>query len=540
MATKAVKKISVIPATPKHGQHKGVVTRCIRVAAYCRVSTLQEEQESSYEAQVRYYTDKIEQTPGWENAGIFADDGKSGTNTKKRDDFRAMIEKAMSGKIDMILTKSVSRFARNTVDALTLIRQLKEKNVAVVFEKEGINTLEATGELLITILSSLAQEESRNISENIRWGLARKFEKGIPSINHTMFMGYTKNEAGELVIVPEEAEIVRLIFRLYLEGYSSIYIARYLEEHQIKTVRGNDKWHSTVIDKMLRNEKYMGDVLIQKTYTADYITKKKVRNDGVLPQYYIEDNHEAIIPKELFYQVQEEILRRGNIKKNGEMRKKKQKGKYSSKFALTGLVICGECGHGYRRTTWSRNGKKKIVWRCINRLENGTKNCKDSPTVEETVLQNAVMAAIRKVVTDESDYFDVFRQNVIQVIGKKKPSEEMDRNQSLIQEKKNEMADLILNCTDGFNTEQFEQKYQAITKEIQRLQQEAFQMSVAGQHDLERINQVKEFLQNAEKDSLEYDDYLIRMMVARVQILSGEKIMVQFKSGLYMEMRMEG
>ena len=203
------KNISIIPAKPAYDRSIRPQMRTLRVAAYCRVSTLMEQQESSYEAQVQYYTEKIKSNPNWKLAGIYADDGKSGTNTKKRADFNAMIQDALAGKIDMILTKSVSRFARNTVDSLVTIRKLKEKNVAVVFEKEGINTLEGTGEILITILSSLAQEESRNISENIRWGVVRKFEKGKVIVNCTKFMGYTKNEDGDLVIVPEEAEIVK-------------------------------------------------------------------------------------------------------------------------------------------------------------------------------------------------------------------------------------------------------------------------------------------------------------------------------------------
>ncbi|MDE7202715.1 MAG: recombinase family protein, partial [Lachnospiraceae bacterium] len=290
------KKISVIPAKPKYDRNIRFEEELENVAAYCRVSTELEQQESSYEAQVEYYTKKIEENPHWKNAGIYADDGKSATNTKKRDDFNAMIKDALDGKIDMILTKSVSRFARNTVDALITIRKLKEKNVAVVFEKEGINTLDGTGEILLTILSSLAQEESRNISENTKWGVVRRFEKGQVIVNHSKFMGYTKNENGELVIIPEEAEVVRLILRLYLEGYSAAKISGYLEEKGIRTATGLEKWHATVVMKMLKNEKYMGDALLQKTYTVDFMTKKKVLNNGIVPQYYVEDDHEAIIP----------------------------------------------------------------------------------------------------------------------------------------------------------------------------------------------------------------------------------------------------
>ena len=330
-ATAVQKKVSMIPAKPQYDRSIKLSEKKLRVAAYCRVSTELEEQESSYEAQVEYYTRKIQETENWKLAGIYADDGKSATNTKKRDDFKAMIKDAEGGKIDMILTKSVSRFARNTVDSLLTIRKLKEKNVAVVFEKEGVNTLDGTGEILITILSSLAQEESRNISENTRWGVVRKFEKGKVIVNHNKFMGYTKNENGDLVIVPKEAEIVRLVFRLYLEGYSAGKIAKYLEEQKIKTATGLERWHDTVVLKMLRNEKYMGDALLQKTYTVDFMTKKKVMNKGIVPQYYVEDDHEAIIPKDLFYRVQEELARRASVNKSAVTREKKKNGKHSSK-----------------------------------------------------------------------------------------------------------------------------------------------------------------------------------------------------------------
>ncbi|HAA6251591.1 TPA_asm: recombinase family protein, partial [Listeria monocytogenes] len=364
MQTARKKNISVIPSQPEYDRSIKVQFKMLRVAAYCRVSTTLEQQESSYEAQVSYYTEKIQSNPNWKLAGIYADDGKSATNTKKRDDFNTMIDDCMAGKIDLVITKSVSRFARNTVDSLQNIRKLKEKNIGVIFEKEGVNTLDGTGELLITILSSQAQEESRNLSENTRWGLVRRFENGVISVNHTKFLGYTKDENGELVIVPEEAELVRRIFRLYLEGNSSIKIAKILKADGIKTVTGMDTWQPSVIDQMLRNEKYMGDALLQKTYTVDFLSKKRVKNQGIVPQYYIEDNHEAIIPRELFYRAQEEKARRAAIYKPSiEKKSKTEKSKYSSKYSLSDIMICGECGQPYRRQTWSKYGQKSAVWR---------------------------------------------------------------------------------------------------------------------------------------------------------------------------------
>lgn len=333
------KNISVIPAVPAHAAEGSQQTKLLRVAAYCRVSTLQEQQESSYEAQVNHYQEKIQNHPGWKLAGIYADDGKSATSTKKRLDFQAMIEDCMAGKIDMVLTKSISRFARNTVDALTNIRKLKEKNIPVIFEKESINTMEGSGELLLTILSSQAQEESRNISENCHWGIVRKFEEGKVMVNHSRFLGYTKDKDGNLVIVPEEAQLVRRIYKLYLEGNSSYRVKRILEAEGIPTVTGKKTWSATTIDRMLSNEKYMGDALQQKTYTVDFLTKKKVKNNGIVPQYYIENDHEAIIPKELFYRVQEEKARRAAIYKPAVKRKNGlQRGKYSGKYVLSDIL----------------------------------------------------------------------------------------------------------------------------------------------------------------------------------------------------------
>ena len=394
------KKISMIPAKVQYDRNVKLSEKKMKVAAYCRVSTELEEQDSSYEAQVEYYTSKISENENWKNAGIYADDGKSGTNTKKRADFNAMIQDALAGKIDMILTKSVSRFARNTVDSLVTIRKLKEKNVAVVFEKEGINTLEGTGEILITILSSLAQEESRNISENIRWGVVRKFEKGKVIVNCTKFMGYTKNEDGDLVIVPEEAEIVKLIFRLYLEGYSTGKIAKHLEEQGIKTATGQDKWHSTVIDKMLRNEKYMGDALLQKTYTADFLTKRQVKNNGEVAQVYVKDSHKGIIDKETWNAVQEEFDRR----KKFMQRHGTDRYSYGSEcYPFCEKIFCGECGSLFTRHSWKSRGI--VQWQCKNHRKDGKVACTNA-YVDNANLENGFVKAFNRLVSEREKHME--------------------------------------------------------------------------------------------------------------------------------------
>jgi len=533
------KNISIIPSNPAYDKTIKVQFKALRVAAYCRVSTLLEQQEGSYEAQVSYYTEKIQQNPNWKLAGIYADDGKSATNTKKRDDFNALIEDCMAGKIDLVLTKSVSRFARNTVDSLQAIRKLREKNIGIIFEKEGINTLEGSGELLITILSSQAQEESRNLSENTRWGFERKFEKGVVMVNHKKFLGYTKDEYGELVIVPEQAQLVRRIYRLYLEGLSTQQIADTFMAEGIKTVTGNDKWHDTVIAKILQNEKYMGDVLQQKTYTIDFLTKKRVKNDGIVPQYYIEDNHEAIVPKEIFFQVQEERARRASLHKPAVTRRaNKEKSKYSSKYVLSDILVCGECKHPYRRQTWSRNGVITPVWRCESRLASGTKNCKHSPTLKEKPLHEAIMTAVNNVVENHREVVGAFRQNIIRIVGSystKNMESEFDEQIDMLQ---GQLLELIEeNAKQGAVDEDFDERYKKIADEMQELKmkklKQARERKLAGEYG-QRMDGMDSCLGVANYDIRMFDEDLIRRLVLRIRVISEEKIEIHFKAGFVM------
>jgi len=534
----AVKKnISVIPATLAYDRSVRQQTKALRVAAYCRVSTLQEQQETSYEAQVNYYTEKIKSNLNWKLAGIYADDGKSATSTKKRSNFQAMIDDCLAGKIDMVITKSISRFARNTVDSLMNIRKLKEKNIAVFFEKEGINTLEGSGELLITILSSQAQEESRNISENCHWGIVRKFENGKVIVNHSKFLGYTKDKEGNLVIVPEEAELVRRIFRLFLEGNSSYGIKRMLEADGILTVTGNTEWHATVIDKMLSNEKYMGDALMQKTYTVDFLTKKKVLNKGIVPKYYIEDNHEAIIPKELFNRVQEEKARRTAIyRPAARKRDAPVKGKYSAKYILSDIMVCAECGQPYRRQVWTKYGIKKAVWRCDNRLKYGSKRCKYSPTLKEDSLHEAIMTAINSVVEDQGEFVQAFRENVIRIIGNYSAQAEPTQYDEQIEQLQQEMMRLI---EDSAKTEcaddAFDKEYRIIADKIKELKKlktkELKERHLAEIYEL-RMQDIDGCMKKVNYLKREFDDDLVRRLLQTVRVLSESKIEIQFQSGI--------
>ena len=357
--------------------------------------------------------------------------------------------------------------------------------------------------------------------------------------NHNKFMGYTKNENGDLVIVPEEAEIVRLIFRFYPEGYSAKKISQYLEENGIKTATGQDKWYDSVIFKMLRNEKYMGDALLQKTYTVDFMTKKKVINKGIVPQYYVEDDHEPIIPKELFYRVQEELARRASMNKSAVTRKKNQKSKFSSEYALTGLLLCGDCGQEYRRVTWSRNGKKKIVWRCSNRLTNGTKNCKKSESLEEGALNRAVMEAINRITRGDGDFVGAFRQNVIRVIGSYSGEQEPDEYDEKIKEKEAEMVALITeNARVGSYTDEFDERYRRIAEEITILKEEQIETrrkkKLADSYE-QRLKDMDSFLEKQTCQIPEFDNDLVRRLIASIKVVSAKKLIIRFQSGIVME-----
>ena len=375
--------IRIIPATRPEHRTPSPLQPKLRVCAYCRVSTDGEDQETSYEGQVNHYTDYISNHEGWELAGIFADEGLSGTSTAKREQFNAMIAACEAGRVDLVITKSISRWARNTLDSLQNIRKLRALGIPVIFEKENCNTMESSGELLITILSSLAQQESQSISQNVRIGLQYGFQQGKPMLTHTTFMGYTKNRGDmALTIVPEEAQIVRRIYRDFLEGYTPGEIAEALEREGVKSPAGRDTWYTSTILSMLKNEKMMGDLLLQKSYVVDFLTKKKARNYGQLPQYYVENAHPPIVPKEVFMRVQGILLQQAQTRY--------ERGKWarpSTHMPLNGLIICGDCGRTYRRFTSSR---LPPVWRCRGRGK--AHHCPMRPVDEAKVKATLVTA----------------------------------------------------------------------------------------------------------------------------------------------------
>ncbi|MHB1652666.1 MAG: recombinase family protein [Desulfitobacteriaceae bacterium] len=334
---------------------------------------------------------------------MYADEGISGTNTKKREQFNKMIEDCKTGKIDMLITKSISRFARNTLDCLNFVRLLKDLGIGVIFEKENINTLDSKGEVLLSILSSLAQDESRSISENSTWGLRRRFEQGKVMVNHTKFLGYDKDENGDLVINEKQAKIVGRIYFEYLDGKGTNRIAKDLEKEKVPKWDGICKWYESSIRKMLMNEKYKGDALLQKTYTVDFLSKKRAENDGEIPQYYVENSHPAIIDKDIWEAVQLEMERRRAYAEKYHI----QKIDYATNDnPFAGRVICGACGRGYGRKVWNSTDERlrRVVWRCNNKyLAKGEKGC-GSKHVDDKVLYQAFISTFNALV-ENKDYF---------------------------------------------------------------------------------------------------------------------------------------
>ncbi len=364
--TQQERRITVIPADPQFTE-RDIQKKHLRVAAYCRVSTDSEEQLNSYNAHITYYTEKIAATPEWTMVRLYADEGIIGTSMKRRKEFLKMLRDCDRGKIDLIITKSVSRFGRNTLDGLDTVRRLKRKGIGVFFEKENVNTLYMDNEMILTFMMSQAQAESESLSGNVKWGHRRNFKDGKVYYHYASFLGYRKGADGLPEIDPDEAAVVRRIFARYLMGQSVRQICRDLTADGIKTAQGGDSWHDSVVQNMLKNEKYIGDALLQKTYMADLFTHEQRKNMGELPKYYVHECHPAIIDRETFQRVQEELARRSSLRKTSS-KTKTELGKYCGKYVLSELLVCGECGSPYRWVIWSRPEGKRVVWRCINRL----------------------------------------------------------------------------------------------------------------------------------------------------------------------------
>lgn len=498
----------------------------LKVCAYCRVSTDDEEQLTSYEAQIGYYTEKIQSNPEWQFVEVFADEGISGVMTKKRDDFNRMIEMCREGKIDRILTKSISRFARNLVDSIKYIRELKSLGVSVYFEKENIDTGEMTSEMMVALYSVFAQAESESHSNNIKLGKRFGFKLGRVPMMYNNLMGYRKGTDGEPEIVPEEAEIIRLIFRKFLDGMSYGAIAKYLKAQGIKTKKGKTDWSTSVIMNILTNEKFKGDVLVQKTYIVDLFTKKSARNTGELPMYYIKNHHIPIIEPAVYDMVQVELARRNSLKSTSD-KNTTMKSKYSSKYALTGLVVCGDCGAKYRRITWARNGTKKIVWRCTSRIDYGKKYCTKSVTIEEDRLHSAIVSAMNSLLDNSEKIKALIHGSIAEILTAPDTEKQILGLTSSIKMKNAEIVDIIREGVEkredrAIISERCKEKHD----EVSKLQAKLNAATAKQQMENLQTGQLREIYDAINRipgKFTEYDDEVARMMISKVKILTEER-----------------
>ena len=534
-----VPKLTIIPANPELAEKKSI-RRQLRVAAYCRVSTDSEEQMTSYEAQKTYYTDKIMQNPQWSMAGIFADEGITGTSAEKRPEFLRMIRLCRKRKIDLILVKSISRFARNTVDCLHYIRALKELGIAVIFEKENINTLDSEGEMLITLLGAFAQAESESISQNVRWGIRQAMREGRVSLRCKHLYGFTEDENGQPQILPDEAEVVRRIYKSFLRGQSIRMIKGWLDAEGIAPRKGKE-WSLSSIENILKNEKYCGDVLLQKTFISDCISRKVIKNVGQLPMYLIENHHEGIVSRETYQAVQAEFARRGSRRSPNKRAAATGLSSYTSRYALSDRLVCGECGTLYRRCTWVRKGGKKIVWRCSSRLDYGSRYCKHSPTMEEGALQRAIMAAVNSMMEDKTRLVavisDAIRSGLApDATGSLTPAV-IDKELTRLDQ---EFQELLQYAAENGGYMDYEEKFRAISERIGALREQKALILEAQQADLAvngRIQQAEELLTSVSPEISEWDEELIRQAVETVKVLSDHEILVCLRGGV--EIRQE-
>ena len=503
-----------------------------RVAAYCRVSTDSEEQINSYTAQKAYYTQKIEESQDWELAGIFADEGITGTSMKKRKEFNRMITACKRGGIDLILTKSLSRFARNTVDCLETVRILKSKGIGVIFEKENINTLTESSEFLITLFSGFAQAESESLSSNIQLGIRMAMKEGKVNFHYRSMLGYRRGTDGEPEIVPEEAEVVRRIYRRYLDGCSEGQIQRELTQAGIATAKGVKAWSHQIVHNILTNEKYAGDALLQKTFTTDCISKTVKKNTGELPQYYIKDNHPAIIPRDIYQRVQEEMARRTSKRKVMQKSGKTEQGKYSAKYALSERLVCGECGSPYKRCTWARNGVKRIVWRCVSRLEFGKKYCHESPSIEEDKLHTAILTALNRVIEASNGLQEELTETLQMVCAQEGDGDnmlELEFELETLTARQNTLLDQALaNMEDLTITEQLKtllEEKQLLQARIDTAKKDAANRISEDSRMAELTACLEEHLSGFQQ----YDDGIVRQFVERITVVDAETIRIKFR-----------
>ena len=533
-------KVITIPAKPELAKQKAI-QRQLRVAAYCRVSTDDEEQLTSYEAQQEYYTDKIMTNKEWTMAGIFADEGITGTSARKRPEFLRMIRMCKQKKIDLILVKSISRFARNTVDCLNYIRMLKELGIAVYFEKENINTLSAESEMLITIMGAFAQAESESISANVKWGKRKAMADGKAIIQYQKLYAYEKGEDGNPKIIPEQAEIVRQIYKRFLAGASLRIIQEWLEQERIPNVAGEQGWTIRAVRSILTNEKYCGDVLLQKTFIQDCISKKVIKNTGQLPQTLVQNHHEGIVDRETYDAVQAEFARRNAGKSPSKKNAPTGLTSYASKYALSERLVCGECGTLYRRCTWNIRGKRKIVWRCVSRLDYGKKYCHDSPTLEEEALQRSILAAINSRMSDKGKLIQDITESM-ELEKARIPGESISLGdiQRRLDELDEQTKRLVSKAAEDGDMASYAPKLKAILDEVSALKEKQTYIAQQQRSNAQAMWQIRNAAEALEQapEQIEWDDSTIRQLVDTVKVISKDKIEIYLRGGAVIEQNM--
>jgi DNA invertase Pin-like site-specific DNA recombinase len=528
------REIIIIP--PKSSSSVfGNRNRQLRVASYSRVSTDTEEQLASFFAQKAYYTDLILRTPGWTLAGTYADEGRSGASAEKRPEFMKMYRHCKKGKIDLIITKSISRFARNTLDSISYVRKLKAMGIGVLFEKENINTLEENSEVVLTILASLAQEELNSLSVNVKMGKRMAMQEGKVSFQYKRIYAYRQGADGQPEVIPEEAEIVKRIFTGYLAGKSVQKIAEEFNKEGIPAPMKKGVWLEGTLRGILENERYCGDVIMQKTYIADPISKKIKINNGELPKVYIKNNHTPIVSREIFERTQQERSRRGSKRKISKNSVTEQ-GKYSSIYALSEILVCGECKTPYRRVIWTkRSGEKQAVWRCINRLDYGAKYCKDSVTVDEESLHAAIMEAISATRNDRQKLIPVLTSHLERTIREKAGETiNVEQIEQRIAELKAATMELISESVSSNTVSQNEARLKAMSDEIKDLHDMLVQYRKTSGTEVtiqNRVDEITEILLH-EPEKSEYDDILVRQIVDTIQVMNDNTLLITFKWGL--------
>ena len=531
-----VRTITKIEANPALTSRKGEY-RKTRVAAYCRVSTDEEDQLNSLDTQVKYYTGKIAENPNWTMVGIYADEGITGTRTDKREKFLKLMRDCEKGKVDLILTKSTTRFARNTVDSLTWIRKLRAMGIGVYFEEQNLDSLKAENETLLGFFSVMAQSESESISANVKWGIQKRMKNGTYSLRFKM-LGLRKGDDGNPYIVADEAEVVRALFRMILDGASLGQLKDFLESNNIKTPEGKDVWSISVIRYMLSNEKYVGDVLYQKTFRTDCISKKAKVNRGEVTRYLISNNHPAIIDRDTFNLVQAELARRNNKRKKLDSAVTEQ-GKYSAKYALTELLVCGSCGGSFRRTSKSAKGRTTYYWRCVSRIEHGKTYCKDSAGIEEQMLHEAICRCLSKMMANSGEVFSLIQSNLSYAVSGNNAALDVFS----IEKQMNELKVDIQQMTElAARTEGDPERYEVELKKMfdqlvilrGKLDLAKCQASQSDTVNAE-VARIMDILKQTDMSFTEFDDVTVRRLVECIQVCGNQKIIVTLKGGYQAE-----